>query len=376
MQRIAIAASFPLGVFEDPLEGRSTNPAATWLPQLAMAFAEHREFEIHWCVVGCDTRQPATWEKWGQTFHRIPAPGMSECMLLGRWPQRRGFSALLARLRPRLLHCWGSENLNGAALAVFHGPSILSMQGIITAYFKTGDLTGWRWRLFRHWEARALRRAALVTCESRWGLDRVLEIVPDKPVRQVEYGVHPSFYTVQWNPRSERPEVLFAGSLSRLKGVDILVEMLRRHPRRSWRLVLAGGGGLADSLSALRDPGVELAGTLSTSQLQARMAAAWVLVHPSRADTSPNVVKEARVIGLPVVGSPHGGHAAYIEHGRDGFLMDSEDPDQWFAALDQLCANLARCREMGAVNHQQFRDHFRPERTAAAFLDLYREMAA
>jgi len=162
--------------------------------------------------------------------------------------------------------------------------------------------------------------------------------------------------------------------LGRLKGVDILLEMLRRHPRRPWQMVFAGGGGLADALRELQDPSVEVLGLLKSAEVQAEMAKAWALVMPSRADTSPNAVKEARVIGLPVVASPHGGHAEYVEHGHDGLLVGSDNPEDWFNALDALSSDYALCRAMGSARHEHFREYFRPEKTAESFLALYREL--
>ena len=76
---------------------------------------------------------------------------------------------------------------------------------------------------------------------------------------------------------------------------------------------------MADTLRELNDPSIEVLGMLKTNDVQAQMSKAWALVTPTRADTSPNVVKEARVIGLPIIGSPNGGHAEYIDHGNDGF---------------------------------------------------------
>jgi glycosyltransferase involved in cell wall biosynthesis len=205
-------------------------------------------------------------------------------------------------------------------------------------------------------------------------LERLEEIIPCKPQRRIEYGVNPSYYDVARNPSSNAPEILFAGGLSRAKGVDILLEMLKRHPKRTWKLVIAGGGYLEESLRALNDPMVEVLGTIKTQELQARMARAWALVHPSRADTSPNVVKEARVIGLPIVGSPNGGHSEYVEHEIDGLRIESEDPDEWFKALDGLANNYPRCRQMGQIHHAAFREHFLPGNTASEFLKLYQEI--
>lgn len=300
---------------------------------------------------------------------------ISASMLMGRWPHRLACRRIIKSVQPDIVHCWGTENLNGSALCEYMGPSILSMQGIISAYFKTGDLRGWRWRFFRHWEACSLQRATMVTSESQWGLDRVAEITPEKLMGKVEYGVAPSFYDVQWAPNPDHPRIFFAGGLNRLKGVDILLRMLKQHPLRNWKMVFAGAGYLEDELRALNDPQIEILGTLKTSDVREQMARAWALVLPSRADTSPNVVKEARVVGLPVVVSPHGGHAEYVENRRDGLIVGSENPEEWFAALAGLCADFSRCRAMGALRHKFFRNHFNSENTAKAFLDLYEQLA-
>jgi glycosyltransferase involved in cell wall biosynthesis len=205
-------------------------------------------------------------------------------------------------------------------------------------------------------------------------MNQVASIVPGKFLRQVEYGVNPSYYQVSWHPDATKPRIIFVGSLTRLKGVDILLEMLKRHPQRPWKMIFAGDGYLADALRNLNDPNVEVLGMIKSDQVQAEMAKAWALVMPSRADTSPNVVKEARVIGLPVIGSPNGGHAEYIVHGKDGFIVPSEDPNEWFNALNQLASDFDLCQSMGTARHEFFREYFRPEKTAEAFLELYREM--
>ncbi|MDP4625467.1 MAG: glycosyltransferase family 4 protein [Akkermansiaceae bacterium] len=374
MIKICIFAEFPLSAISGEVSGRGGGQAATWLPQLAKAWEQVTDCEIHWAIFDRTAKTEDTQYCWNQTFHQIPCPGISASMLLGRLPHRKAAQRLLNRLKPDLIHCWGTENLNGSALLEFDGPSILSMQGVITTYFKTGDLKGWRWNLFRHWEPVSLRKASVVTSESQWGLNQVKSIVSGKNLHKVEYGVHLSYYSVPWQPKASQPRILFVGGLNRLKGVDILLQMLKKHPNRPWKMVFAGGGYLADALRALNDPSIEVLGMLKTEQVQAEMSKAWALVMPSRADTSPNVVKEARVIGLPVIGSPNGGHAEYIEHGKDGLIVVSENTEDWFKALDSLCRDFDTCRAMGVVRHQWFRHQFRPEKTAEGFLELYRRM--
>jgi glycosyltransferase involved in cell wall biosynthesis len=374
LKKICILADFPTGALEGDMAGRGGGHAATWLPQLAKAWENQKAFEIHWCVLDARMSNTVSKQCWNQYFHKLPCPSVTTSMLLLRWPQRLIYRKIFQQISPDLVHCWGTETLHGAALFEFKAPSILSMQGVITTCFKTGDLQGWRWKLFRRWEPTSMRKASLITCESQWGMDQVNSIVPGKRMNRVEYGVFPSFYQVSWQPDSRVPRILFVGGLNRLKGIDLLISMLRDYPSLPWKLVFAGAGYLAEELRTLNHPSVELLGTLKTNQVQEEMSKAWALVHPSRADTSPNVVKEARVIGLPVIGSPNGGHAEYIEHGKDGFIVDSDNPDDWFAALNQLGTDYNLCRQMGALNHQSYREYFRPEKTAEEFLNLYREM--
>ena len=372
--RVCLFADFPVGALEGEAAGRGAGQVATWFPQLARAFGECRDLDIHWCVLCKNLLRPRVERAWNQTFHLTPGGRITSGLLAGRWLPRRACRKVIQALGPDLIHCWGTENLNAAALWEFEGPSILSMQGILTVYARTGGLPGWRWGRMTAWEPRSIRRAGVVTSESPWGVQAVLDMRPDAVTRQIEYGVNHSFFDVAWTPDPAHPRVLFAGTLSVIKGVDILLELLARHPRPSWTLVIAGGGPLEERVRALRHPAVEVVGVLTTQRLQAEMARAWALVLPSRADTSPNIVKEARVVGLPVVVSPNGGHAQYVRDGVDGRRIDSEDPEEWFAALDHLCGRFDLCREMGARGREAYRDLLRPERTAEGFLKLYREL--
>lgn len=65
---------------------------------------------------------------------------------------------------------------------------------------------------------------------------------------------------------------------------------------------------------------------LATRELQAEMTKAGERVLPSRAGSGPNIVKEARVIGMPIMVSPNGGHSAYVRDGGESRRVDSEDP--------------------------------------------------
>lgn len=371
---IAILADFPWSFFEGGATGRGGGQACTWLSQLAVEFAEGSPYEIHWITLdrsrfgaGSELRE------WGgQFFHRIPGLKASIDLRLGYCMSRWQLSRKLLRIRPALVHCWGTETAYPVVCGRSSVPVILSMQGILTEYRRIGGLPNvYYWNELERREPEYLKDAAVVTCESQWGIDRVKEVNPAIRTYQVEYGVNPSFFDLTWKPDTENPYALFSGSIDGRKGVDTLMDAIVSIKNRGWRLKLAGYGPLFEQLSERKVPGVEWLGLLDWKRLQQELVGAMCLVLPTRADTSPNVVKEARVIGLPVITTVHGGQSGYIHNGVNGIIVDPLDSEELAQALSRLMGDLQLSRRMGAARHAEDRAYFQPSRTARGFLEIY-----
>jgi glycosyltransferase involved in cell wall biosynthesis len=375
-RRIAILADFPWGAIEGDASGRGGGQGCTWLPQLAQGFAAHPEFEIHWVVLDRRKAGATTVERFGQHFHRLPATSVSLDLALGNLPARWILRKSLRRLQPDIVHAWGTELIYPAALRDFRGPTILSMQGVLTEYQRIGGLPDdWRWRRMVSAEPAMIRSATIVTCESEWGIARVKEIDPSAECRLVEYGVHPRFYDVPWQPAADNSYALYVGGAGTRKGFDLLIEAMKLLPDRAWELRLAGDDQMADAVEAAGLTKVRSLGLLPWDQMQRELQGAWAFVLPTRGDTSPNSVKEARVIGLPVITSRHGGQAGYIKDGVNGRIVEPLDAGGLAAALCDVMGDFDRSRELGAGRHAEDRAYLRPERTAAGFASLYRELA-
>ncbi|MCX6960779.1 MAG: glycosyltransferase, partial [Verrucomicrobia bacterium] len=229
-------------------------------------------------------------------------------------------------------------------------------------------------RLQSRYESGWVRAATIVTSESEWGLDKVREVAPDIDGRLVEYGVNPSFYDLPWNPDPSHPVILYCGGTDWRKGFDLLFGALTLAPAPRWTCWIAGGGYIPSEQIGMLPPGTEILGNLNWSQLQERMSRAWALVLPTRADTSPNAVKEARVTGMPVITSRHGGQSGYIRDGENGMIVDPLTPEGLRKAMDALLSDYSLTKNMGAARHAEDRDYFRPERTAEGFTAIYREL--
>jgi glycosyltransferase involved in cell wall biosynthesis len=158
------------------------------------------------------------------------------------------------------------------------------------------------------------------------------------------------------------------------KGVDVLLEALQQLSGCSWKVKFAGDGPLRKNVESCGLPNVEWLGVLPWVDLQREMRHATCLVHPTLADSSPNVVKEARVIGLPVITTRHGGQAGYIRDGENGVIVEPLDASGLASALTRVMDDPQLARRMGATRHAEDRDYFRASRTARGFMEIYEEL--
>jgi glycosyltransferase involved in cell wall biosynthesis/predicted metal-dependent phosphoesterase TrpH len=120
--------------------------------------------------------------------------------------------------------------------------------------------------------------------------------------------------------------VLYAGRLSKEKGVDLLadafLEAYRRDPRL--HLVLAGGGPEEDLLRARVGEHATFLGWLSGDALARAYASADAFLFASSTETFGQVILEAQASGLPVVAVDRGGPACLIERGETGLLVPAD----------------------------------------------------
>ena len=97
-----------------------------------------------------------------------------------------------------------------------------------------------------------------------------------------------------------------------------------------------------------------------------------MLLMPTRADTSPNAVKEAVVAGAPVVAASVGGIPDYVVHGKNGLLFPAGDVEAFSQAIRSAVAHPLFGR--GLVDPATLaaeREYLSPELMAKKFLAAY-----
>ena len=120
--------------------------------------------------------------------------------------------------------------------------------------------------------------------------------------------------------------VLYAGRLTKEKGVELLADAFLtarwRDPRL--HLVLAGGGPEEEALRERLGDHATFLGWLGGTELARAYASADAFLFASQTDTFGQVLLEAQASGLPVVAVKAGGPASLIEHGHTGLLAVPE----------------------------------------------------
>ena len=373
--RVAMLCNFPLHTLENsPIRFLKGRHATSWLVDLPEAFSKIQGLEMHWITLSDQVEKEMTFSADGALFHVLPTTkqGRASSFFV---QDRRRIQACLQEVRPDVVHGWGTEDVYALAAVTSGYPHLISMQGILSALI----LKSWMHpreyfqALLEIW---CLRKAQLVTTESKWGATMVQRRRGSQPIEIVEYGVRNNFFSVKWSPEKDRPYAIFIGSIVPRKGIEDLVEAFRNLKKEGYLLKVIGQAK-SKYLSILQkraEGTVDWLGEQPAELVQGEMSRAWCLVLPTRADTSPNVVKEARVIGLPVITTRNGGQASYVQDGEDGYFVECGDVKGLVQKLRIVLGSLATTKKLGELGRQRYRDLFTADQTANHFKGLYWKM--
>ncbi len=156
--------------------------------------------------------------------------------------------------------------------------------------------------------------------------DQALSAIGTPPRRVLRWdrGVDTArFYpALREPPADDSIAVLYAGRITREKGVDLLADAFLRARAREprLRLLLGGGGPEQERLRALVGESATFLGWLEGDALARAYASADLFVFPSTTDTFGQVILEAQASGLPVVAVAEGGPLSLIENRVSGLL--------------------------------------------------------
>jgi glycosyltransferase involved in cell wall biosynthesis len=229
------------------------------------------------------------------------------------------------------------------------------------------------------WEETLYRNAAAIftfsTYAKRSFVDRYG--VPDENVVVVGSGPNLPLNSVPVirtaDLRSTAPTILFVGRDFENKGGPVLLDAFTRVRQRfpDARLRIVG-----PSTFAHERPGVEFLGYLNKdspdgfARLLRAYAEADVFCLPTRYESFGIAFVEAMWFGLPVIAPRHWAIPEIVDDRTTGFLVETEDPDNYASHILQLFEDPCRALEMGRRGRARAEARFNWERVAAVMSDV------
>lgn len=230
---------------------------------------------------------------------------------------------------------------------------------VVTAWGSDILVTPFESRLKRWITGWTLRRADLITGDSRDLIEAVSAYRPRARLEEVHWGADVSkFYPASWGDKIGFQIVSLRAWEPNYR-IDKIVEglclFLKRNPDADAHLHLLGGGSQKDALTAqvhalgLTDR-VTFAGRVGDAEMASTLRKSKVSISIPASDATSVSVLESMACGLPVIGSDLPANRQWLR--ADSGLLISEDCAPGVAAaLESLWRDDVRAERIGAENH-------------------------
>lgn len=221
-------------------------------------------------------------------------------------------------------------------------------------------------------ERRVLRRASCVVAVSRYVADATRRTLCDVPMAVIGNGIdtrrfHPGGRSRQLG---EPFRLLYVGSWKRLKGVDLLVPIMRKLGP-GFVLKYTGVGIGVREREAMPSNMHDL-GRLDGDGVAAAMQQADAFLFPSRSEGFGMVAAEALASGLPVIATRASSLPEVIDDGVTGLLCVRDDVSAFAQAARRLAGDAAMASGMAQAARETSLRRFGVEAMVDAYLALYR----
>jgi glycosyltransferase involved in cell wall biosynthesis len=265
-------------------------------------------------------------------------------------PWLRALRALVRDFEPDLIHAQSTRTSLVSALVAPRVPLLSTVHGIEPSEERLAAL------LLRASRAR-------VTAVSQASADGILRYRLSPPIRVLPPGVDVAELeragkaapSSAISPR--RPLVVCVARHDPVKGVDVLVEafpdVLSAIPEAGLQLV---GGGEDHARLIARAAELGLGDAIEFTGFQPNptpyLAAADLVVLPSRREGLPVSALEAFALAKPLVATAVGGTPDLVRDGDTGWLVPAEQPSALAAAIVEALEDPAECARRAAHGHE------------------------
>jgi glycosyltransferase involved in cell wall biosynthesis len=204
-------------------------------------------------------------------------------------------------------------------------------------------------------------------------------------VHTIYHGLDVDYFSPEAPSPEPLPLILSVGRFVEKKGFAHLVEAcarLRDHGLAFKCVIVGERGGAYEPLRRLvaeraLEGTVELHEAVIQDELREIYRRACVFALPCQVmddgdrDGIPNVLAEAMAMGVPVVSTRISGIPELIDHGVNGLLVESRDPDALANALERVLTDAALRARLAEAGRRRICERFDSRRTTVALHELF-----
>ena len=217
------------------------------------------------------------------------------------------------------------KNVSGKKILSIHG---IYSKNIAQLYGKTTS------NISKKYEKTALNLADAITVNSKEGYDYYTEMgfnVVQIP-NAIDLNLIPKKSTKQFEN-----QIIFAGRLSKEKGIEILLETATQLPD-NYHLLIAGSGPLEEKVQNLADKktNVHYLGYQSKQNLLSLIRGSDLLIQPSLEEGMSSTLLEAMACGTCILGSNIEGISEIVENNKNGLLVEPNNRDELINKILEL----------------------------------------
>lgn len=290
----------------------------------------------------------------------------------------------IIELNPDIVHAQGSFAPYSTAAALVRNkyPTILTMHGIIAKELKFHKGINFIFILFIHKpnERYVVSKISNIIAVSLH-VKNVISDMTQSQICVIQNGIDfEDIHNVQPHKSIEYPSILFVGGLSKVKGIDTLLNAVPIIRKKILNLCLyiAGSGPEENKLKELVkelniEENVNFLGYVSEIEKYSYYKSADVCVFPSIYEPFGIVLLEAMACGKPVVASNVGGIPFVVEEGKTGLLFESGNIEDLADKIMTILENEKLREKMGEAGRERAKE-FTWDKIAERTVEVYKEI--
>ncbi|NHH97070.1 Glycosyltransferase [Candidatus Nitrosotalea sp. FS] len=171
-------------------------------------------------------------------------------------------------------------------------------------------------------------------------------------------------------------QIIFAGRLSKEKGILDLLEMSKKLPQDIHLLILGSGPEEYKIKEATKtQPNIHLMGYMPKERTISLIRGSDVLIQPSLAEGISSTILEAMACNVPIVATNVGGNKELLTNDKNGILLEPNSPQK---LLDEITMLVVDKKKSERLCHEAFLhvQKYDWSHVGKLYLDIYESLLA